>query len=79
MFALNVTNPGVIFFLNARTIVFLKFCDVCGKKDDSPTPSLSPITNQCDPSIASKLHNILPSLLSLDFEEQLEHDQWQEF
>ena len=55
------------------------------KKDDlstlslaPTTPSLSPITTQCDPVIVSKLHDSLPFLRSLDFEEQLLPNQWQE-
>ena len=48
------------------------------KKDDLSTPSLSPITTQCDPVIASKLIESLPHLRSLDFEEQLLPEIWKE-
>ena len=41
-----------------------------------PTPSLSPIATQCDPIIASKLHITLPSLLKLDSEGEIQHDEW---
>ena len=53
-------------------------CEVCQKKNDLSTPSLSPITTQCDPVIASKLIESLPHLRSLDFEKQLLPEIWKE-
>ena len=56
--------------------IIVNFCEDCGKKDassknlDIPSPSLSPTTTQCNPAIASKLHNILPSLLKLGYVEK---------
>ena len=82
MFALYVINIGVICIQDARAIVLLMFVKFVKKrivkKADLSTPSLSPITTECDPVIAKQLFDSLPNLRSLHFEEQLLPDQWKE-
>ena len=43
-----------------------------------PHPSLSPITTQCNKDKVLQLHSLIPSLIDLEFDPKLKHNQWKD-
>ena len=46
---------------------------------DLPRPSISPITTKCDKLLAPEIHSLVPTLLDLEFDSNLNGNHWKNF
>ena len=76
-----------MLIVNTRLVLSIIHVQIVSKRGksvaqigtDTPPPSLSPITIQCDKDKALKIHSIVPSLLELAVYEATTFDQYNKF